>query len=103
MARNHECYFELGRSTAVRQRSSGSGVLGGEPSRPAADGIGSGIEFGVGRVDHHHVADRSTDAGAIKRLARSRYLNYQSMMKQCIRERMENELREREGVARQRL
>jgi predicted DNA binding CopG/RHH family protein len=40
----------------------------------------------------------------IKRLARSRYLNYQSMMKQWISERMENELREREGGAtRQRL
>jgi predicted DNA binding CopG/RHH family protein len=33
----------------------------------------------------------------IKRLARSRYLNYQSMMKQWISERMESELREREG------
>lgn len=31
----------------------------------------------------------------IKRLARSRYLNYQSMMKQWISERMENELRGR--------
>jgi len=40
----------------------------------------------------------------IKRLARSRYLNYQSMMKQWISERMENELREREnGPLRQRL
>jgi len=40
----------------------------------------------------------------IKRLARSRYLNYQSMMKQWISERMENELREREsGATRQRL
>ena len=40
----------------------------------------------------------------IKRLARSRYLNYQSMMKQWISERMENELRERDGgAARQRL
>src|SRR5262245_27952323 len=38
----------------------------------------------------------------IKRLARSRYLNYQSMMKQWISERMESELREREGNARQR-
>jgi hypothetical protein len=34
----------------------------------------------------------------IKRLARSRYLNYQSMMKQWISERMEGELREREGT-----
>jgi len=33
----------------------------------------------------------------IKRLARSRYLNYQSMMKQWLSERMENELRERDG------
>ncbi len=39
----------------------------------------------------------------IKRLARSRYLNYQSMMKQWLSERMEGELREREGNARQRL
>jgi predicted DNA binding CopG/RHH family protein len=31
----------------------------------------------------------------IKRLARSRYLNYQSMMKQWISERMEEELRQR--------
>jgi predicted DNA binding CopG/RHH family protein len=39
----------------------------------------------------------------IKRLARSRYLNYQSMMKQWLSERMESELREREGNNRQRL
>jgi predicted DNA binding CopG/RHH family protein len=39
----------------------------------------------------------------IKRLARSRYLNYQSMMKQWLSERMESELRERDGIARQRL
>ncbi len=40
----------------------------------------------------------------IKRLARSRYLNYQSMMKQWLSERMESELREREpSSARQRL
>ncbi|HTS19678.1 MAG TPA: CopG family antitoxin [Verrucomicrobiae bacterium] len=31
----------------------------------------------------------------IKRLARSRYLNYQSMIKQWISERMEQELRDR--------
>ncbi len=31
----------------------------------------------------------------IKRLARSRYLNYQSMMKQWLSERLESELRER--------
>jgi hypothetical protein len=31
----------------------------------------------------------------IKRLARSRYLNYQSMMKQWLSERMEEELRAR--------
>ena len=31
----------------------------------------------------------------IKRLARSRYLNYHSMIKQWLSERMENELRER--------
>ncbi|MEY2409333.1 MAG: hypothetical protein QOF48_2003 [Verrucomicrobiota bacterium] len=39
----------------------------------------------------------------IKRLARSRYLNYQSMMKQWLSERMENEFREREPGLRQRL
>ncbi len=33
----------------------------------------------------------------IKRMARSRYLNYQSMMKQWISERMEQEARERGG------
>lgn len=33
----------------------------------------------------------------IKRLARSRFLNYQSMIKQWISERMERELKEREG------
>ena len=31
----------------------------------------------------------------IKRIARSRFLNYQSMMKQWISERMEHEVRER--------
>ncbi len=31
----------------------------------------------------------------IKRLARSRYLNYQSMIKQWLSERMEDEMRER--------
>ncbi|HNQ73474.1 MAG TPA: CopG family antitoxin [Verrucomicrobiota bacterium] len=31
----------------------------------------------------------------IKRLARSRYLNYQSMIKQWLSERMEEEIRER--------
>ena len=31
----------------------------------------------------------------IKRLARSRFLNYQSMIKQWLSERMESELRER--------
>ena len=31
----------------------------------------------------------------IKRLARSRFLNYQSMMKQWLSERMEHEVRER--------
>jgi len=34
----------------------------------------------------------------IKRLARSRYLNYQSMIKQWLSERMEQELREQRGV-----
>ena len=39
----------------------------------------------------------------IKRLARSRYLNYQSMIKQWLSERMENELRERQDYRRQQL
>jgi hypothetical protein len=39
----------------------------------------------------------------IKRLARSRYLNYQSMMKQWLSERLEIEAREREAPHRQRL
>ena len=39
----------------------------------------------------------------IKKLARSRFLNYQSMMKQWLSERMESELREREPGMRQRL
>ena len=38
----------------------------------------------------------------IKRLARLRYLNYQSMIKQWLSERMETELRDREPVLRQR-
>ncbi len=32
----------------------------------------------------------------LKRMARSRYLNYQSMMKQWLSERLENELRNRQ-------
>ncbi len=39
----------------------------------------------------------------IKRLARSRYLNYQSMMKQWLSELMEQEMREREGLIRQKI
>ena len=39
----------------------------------------------------------------IKRLARSRFLNYQSMIKQWLSERMENELRERQDYRRQQL
>jgi len=39
----------------------------------------------------------------IKKLARSRFLNYQSMMKQWLSERMEGELREGEPGMRQRL
>jgi predicted DNA binding CopG/RHH family protein len=36
----------------------------------------------------------------IKRLARSRYLNYQSMIKQWLSERLEQELRERQSTQR---
>jgi hypothetical protein len=39
----------------------------------------------------------------LKRLARSRYLNYQSMMKQWLSERLEMETRERDLPHRQRL
>lgn len=39
----------------------------------------------------------------IKRLARSRYLNYQSMMKQWLSERLEMETRDRDVPLRQRL
>lgn len=39
----------------------------------------------------------------IKRLARLRYLNYQSMMKQWLSERMEQELRERENLNQRKL
>ena len=35
--------------------------------------------------------------GRIKRIARSRFLNYQSMIKQWLSERMERELRDRNG------
>ena len=34
----------------------------------------------------------------IKRVARSRYLNYQSMMKQWLSERIEDELRKQDGA-----
>ena len=36
----------------------------------------------------------------IKRLARMRYINYQSMMKQWLSERLEGEFRERNGETR---
>jgi hypothetical protein len=36
----------------------------------------------------------------IKRLARSRYLNYQSMIKQWLSERMEQEMRDSQVIAR---
>ena len=39
----------------------------------------------------------------IKRLARSRYLNYQSMIKQWLSERLEQELRERHNPQRNQL
>ncbi len=38
----------------------------------------------------------------IKRLARSRYLNYQSMIKQWLSERMEEELRDRQRISNER-
>jgi bacterioferritin (cytochrome b1) len=36
----------------------------------------------------------------IKRVARSRYLNYQSMMKQWLAERLEEEIRRQDSVNR---
>ena len=39
----------------------------------------------------------------IKRLARSRFLNYQSMIKQWLSERMESEVRDRDVASRQRV
>ena len=39
----------------------------------------------------------------IKRLARSRFLNYQSMIKQWLSERMEGEVRDRDVASRQRV
>ena len=36
----------------------------------------------------------------IKRVARSRYLNYQSMMKQWLAERLEEEIRRQDGSSR---
>jgi predicted DNA binding CopG/RHH family protein len=41
--------------------------------------------------------------GRIKRLARLRYLNYQSMIKQWLSERMEQELKDREFTNRHQL
>jgi predicted DNA binding CopG/RHH family protein len=41
--------------------------------------------------------------GRIKRLARLRYLNYQSMIKQWLSERMEQELKDRESSNRHQL
>lgn len=38
--------------------------------------------------------------GKIKRLARMRFLNYQSMIKQWLSERLEQEFRDRQGVGR---
>ena len=66
------------------------------PDGHPADGGGSGGEFGESsesvtitlRMDPRMLA-------RIKRLARSRYLNYQSMIKQWLSERMEQEVRER--------
>jgi hypothetical protein len=76
---------KLGGRSHLRQRRGGSRILGGEPSGPAVDGVCGG---GGLRLDPRMLA-------RIKRLARSRYLNYQSMIKQWLSERMENELRER--------
>lgn len=57
----------------------------------SAVATGSGVSESVTitlRIDPRMLA-------RIKRLARSRYLNYQSMIKQWLSERMEQELRER--------
>ena len=65
------------------------------PAGFAVDGFGGGGQRRIGsesvtitlRIDPRMLA-------RIKRLARSRYLNYQSMIKQWLSERMEQELRE---------
>lgn len=56
----------------------------------AAANIGSGESVTITlRIDPRML-------GKIKRLARSRFLNYQSMIKQWMSERLETELKERE-------
>ena len=59
-----------------------------ETSVAAAAGEGSESVTITLRIDPRMLA-------RIKRLARSRYLNYQSMIKQWLSERMEHEMRER--------
>ena len=61
----------------------------------AAAGVSESVTITL-RIDPRMLA-------RIKRLARSRYLNYQSMMKQWLSERLEQETREREMQSRQRL
>ena len=63
----------------LRLLESGLAVGGGESSESVTITL---------RIDPRMLA-------RIKRLARSRYLNYQSMIKQWLSERMEEELRER--------
>lgn len=84
----------MGGGAALRQRGCGGDVLERESFGRAADGGGgSGGQSSESvtitlRMDPRMLA-------RIKRLARSRYLNYQSMIKQWLGERLEAELRER--------
>lgn len=57
-----------------------------ETSAASSSDLGDSVTISL-RIDPRMLA-------RIKRIARSRYLNYQSMMKQWISERMEQELRD---------
>ena len=89
-------HLQLGGSADLRQRRGRGGFLVREQTGPAPDGIAPWPDSRESsesvtitlRIDPRMLA-------RIKRLARSRYLNYQSMIKQWLSERMEHELRER--------
>jgi hypothetical protein len=66
-------------------------------NRPALRLIESSVAVGAESSESVTISLRMDPRmlARIKRLARSRYLNYQSMIKQWLSERMENELRDR--------